>query len=139
MRDAPGRKSIVWITGGFPQIHAYEGAIQRALAKINDMNVAIYPIDARGLTFATAIRNIRMMEQFAESTGGVAYYNGNDISAAIEEAVKDSRVTYAIGFYLSDKERDRRFHELKVTVKRPGAIVRCRRGYTPASTSLDSR
>ena len=135
MSRAPGRKSIVWVTGGFPQIHAYEGTIQKALEKIDGWNVAIYPVDARGLTVGSGAGNIQTMIEFADSTGGEAYYNRNDLGAAIEDAAADTRSTYVVGFYLGDKERDHRFHELKVRVDRPGAVVRCRRGYSPDALS----
>jgi VWFA-related protein len=93
MSGAAGRKSIVWITGGFPRIQAYDGTIQKTLNKINDSNVAIYPIDARGLTLGGAASNLQTMELFAESTGGEACYNRNDVSVAIEEAIEDSKST----------------------------------------------
>jgi VWFA-related protein len=126
MSSAPGRRSIVWITGGFPQVRVYEGAIQIALEKINGWNVLINKVDAR---------NIQTMIEFADATGGEAYYNRNDLVTAMEDAVADTRSTCVLGFYLGDKDRDHRFHELKVQVDWPVAVVRCRRGYLPAALS----
>jgi hypothetical protein len=119
MSASPGRRSIVWITGGFPPVPAYDGTIQRALNGFNDLNVALYPVDARGLTPGDGSKNIQTMEQFADATGGLAYYNRNDLSVAIEAAVEDLKFTYVMGFYLNDKDRDRRYHTLKVETDRP--------------------
>ena len=126
--DAPGVKSIVWITGGFPQIQSYNRAIKRALNRINEANVAIYPVDARGLMLSSGVRNIGTLEQFANATGGEAYYNRNDVSTLIEMASEASRSAYMVGFYLSDN--DRGFHELKVQVNRRGAELHYRRSYS---------
>jgi VWFA-related protein len=134
MSKAAGRKSIVWITGGFPAIKAYEGAVETTPHRINEADVAIYPVDTRGLTVGRA-SNLQIMDQFAESTGGRPYYNGNDVAGSIEDALADSRSAYVIGFYLGDRERDRRFHALKVEVDRPDALLRYRRGYSPSSTT----
>jgi VWFA-related protein len=130
MNDAPGIKSIVWITGGFPQVHSFNAGIQRALNKISEANVAIYPIDARGLMLGTGLLNDRMMDQFADSTGGEAYYNRNDVAALIEEAAGASKSAYIVGFYLDDSDRDHNFHQLKVRVNWPGATLHYRRGYS---------
>ena len=134
MSKAPGRKSMVWITGGFPSVKAYDGAIETVLQQINQADVSVYPVDARGLMLRHG-SNFQAMDRFAESTGGRAYYNGNDVAGSIEDAVADSRSTYTIGFYLSGGERDRRFHTLKVEVDRPGASLRYRRGYSPSNAS----
>ena len=106
---------------------------------INDANVAIYPVDARGLLVASgAAINIGLMQRFAEQTGGQAYYNRNDVGEAIGEAVADSRFTYSLGFYLSDKDLDGRFHVLKVKVNRPGLVLHARNGYTAVSDPLEA-
>lgn len=129
MKQGPGRKSIVWMTGGFPDIRAYDRAVQRTMDRINASNVALYPIDVRGLTVGSGVANIRMMERFADATGGEALYNRNDIAAAIEEAVGDARSTYVLGFYLGAENRDSKFHELTVRVNHAGAVLHYRRGY----------
>jgi VWFA-related protein len=134
MNRAGGRKSIVWITGGFPTVRVYQDAIEEMLHRIEQSDVAIYPVDPRGLMLGAGNgANFETMDQFAVSTGGRAYYNNNDVSGGIEEAIADSRSAYTIGFYLADNERDRRFHTLKVDVNRPGATVRYRRGYAPSA------
>jgi VWFA-related protein len=129
-----GKKSILWITGGFPDVRVWEPAINETLRRIEQADVAVYPIDTRGLMLGSG-SNFSIMNQFAESTGGRAYYNGNDVAGAVERAIADLKSTYVIGFYLGDKERDRRFHALRVEVNRPGTTLRYRRGYSPSYNS----
>ena len=59
----PGRKNLIWISGGFPldfgmdemdinstrDARSFSEDIERAARALNDANVAIYPVDARGL------------------------------------------------------------------------------------------
>lgn len=55
----PGRKSMVWITGGFPiSIDPNSGAVaegygfgayQHVMQKLSDQLISVYPVDARGL------------------------------------------------------------------------------------------
>jgi VWFA-related protein len=130
MSMLPGRKSVIWVTGGFSwrQLIDSKASFQATTAAMNDANVALYPVDARLLMNGTQ-SSIATMQQFAEATGGKAYYLRNDLDNAIQEAIEDARVTYTLGFYLADDERDGEFHPLKVSVDRHGLELRYRQGY----------
>jgi len=129
--------------------------IRRAMRALNTANVAIYPVDARGLIsmpkqFTAAMGSISrgvagggapaahadlaptgisVMKMVAEDTGGEAFFNTNDIHGAIRKAVDDSEVTYTLGFYPDSKSLDSQYHSLKVQVDRKGTEVRARKGY----------
>ena len=54
----PGRKSLIWATGGFPFLMDSPSALpggylsalyERAMAALNDAQISIYPVDVRGL------------------------------------------------------------------------------------------
>jgi VWFA-related protein len=54
----PGRKSLIWATGGFPFLMDSPSAVpggnlsvlyERAMAALNEAQVSIYPVDVRGL------------------------------------------------------------------------------------------
>jgi len=132
MGGATGRKSILWVTGGFAHDEDLHNLMRGSLHRVNDANVAIYPVDARGLLPGSdAIDNIMLMQEFAAATGGRAYYNRNDIGEAIVEAMEDSSTAYSLGFYLSDKDLDGQFHNLKVSLNnRPDIELHYRKGYT---------
>jgi hypothetical protein len=81
------------------------------------------------------------MRLLAERTGGVAFYNTNDIKGAIRHAIDDSRVTYVVAYSPSHGIWDGRFHELKLRSSRRSLKLRYRRGYfaTPDPPVDDNR
>jgi VWFA-related protein len=56
----PGRKNLIWLSGAFPVIYGFENRtimgedytdeVDATVRALNQANVAVYPIDARGLT-----------------------------------------------------------------------------------------
>ncbi len=176
LTGVPGRKNVVWVSGGFPIAFGYGDEqdktdssdimqsaaasdremftdyIEAASQAMNTANVAVYPVDARGLMglpFADASKNVKVgkngqlpnsmmrvdtrnmqtMDYIADLTGGKAFYNTNDIGGAIRHAIDDSAVTYTLGYYASDENWDNKFHKIKVKVKRGGVVVRTKKGY----------
>jgi len=71
----------------------------------------------------------------AESTGGVAVRNNNDLSAGVRQALDDQQGYYLIGFRPDESTFDpkaggRLFHRLSMKVTRPGKFsVRMRKGF----------
>lgn len=168
----PGRKNLIWISASFPIAYGYDAAptrnnlsperrsfyaeTEKAGRALSNANVAVYPVDARGLIGAfpginfnrvdavnpkrgppppmianlnTLGSNIDTMKLLAEKTGGKAYYNRNDIDGALRSAIADSRVSYVLGYYPKHGKWDGRFLDLKVKVNRSGVNVRSRKGY----------
>ncbi|MGD0268484.1 MAG: VWA domain-containing protein, partial [Candidatus Sulfotelmatobacter sp.] len=50
LSTVPGRKTLVMLTSGFPLSPEYESEVTAVIDTCNKSNVAIYPIDVRGLT-----------------------------------------------------------------------------------------
>lgn len=165
-----GRKNLVWVSSSFPVSPGYDkfdlswtndtgedfaADVRRAARALTDADIAVYPVDARGLLGSTISANqddadahigdptdtdtplptrgapetFDTMRLLAERTGGKAFYGTNDISGAVRHAMNDSRVTYTLGYYPAAVKWDGSFHELKVKVAAPGAEVRVRSGY----------
>jgi VWFA-related protein len=109
----------------------------RAIRALNNANLAIYPVDARGLIASAsanaalrAFRDQSTMLELAGRTGGRAFMNSNDIAGAVRTAVEDSAITYTLGFYPQNDKFNNSFHELKVKmVDLPHAELRYRKGY----------
>jgi hypothetical protein len=78
------------------------------------------------------------MRLLAKQTGGLAFYNANDLSGSIQRAIDDARITYTLGFYPPEAAWDGKYHELKVQVKRPGITVRAREGYSASAPVASS-
>jgi VWFA-related protein len=147
-----GRKSVIWISSGFPIMFS-DGMIPRnmspdvyqATRALSHSDVAIYPVDARGLmgafstepsarmqefaTLDTLRRNTDTSQIVAEHTGGRAFFNTNDLGNAIIRAVEDTNLTYMLGYYPQNDDWDGRFRTIKVSVQRRDVEVRHRRGY----------
>lgn len=168
----PGRKSVIWASGGFPfsiddLSRALSGSgglpnyvteilplYEKAWQALNDANVALYPIDVRGLVvlapsastghMSTSVPNMQRSMQrsawmhqdtlstftaFAEMTGGKAYFNTNDLAHAFHDAVDDSSSYYLLGFYLRPDDRKPGWRKLQVKVNLEHAHVRARSGF----------
>jgi VWFA-related protein len=140
------------IAGVERQGHAQE--IREASAQLASAQVAIYPVDARGLMSGmeatiddaaarqvdsmTDTAQIRMsdatasqetMREVARETGGIAYINQNEIKEGIVVAMADSASSYTLGYYPEDKKWDGKYRSVKVKLNRDGLETRYRRGY----------
>jgi len=161
----PGRKSLIWIsaafpfeqfTGKFPHLYAQE--VNRMARALSAANVAMYPVDARGLVgmphfsaetarppgvnslvFATPIGHA-VMDMLAQATGGRTFKNTNDVRGALRSVLDDAESTYTLAFAPDANDLDSTFHKLRVKVNRPGITARYREGYeaVPDATPVDS-
>jgi hypothetical protein len=130
--------------------------VQDAADAMTDAQVAVYPMDAsvaetkqlppvNGGSIA-AIRqgslsgrlnteeDMRMlshgtMDELAEDTGGKTCKNTNDLSACVEEALKDSSSYYELAYNAQNVNWDGSFLNISVKTTRPGMKLRYRRSY----------
>jgi VWFA-related protein len=133
LRNQPGRKSVFWMTQGFPPAllrGEFATPWNNTISALNDANVQVNTIDTNGLGGPHRYWGpgaILSMQQIAQDTGGKAYYHRNDLDGALSEGIADSRSSYTLGFYLT--EVDGNYHALKVRVDRPGVSLNYRQGY----------
>jgi VWFA-related protein len=125
----------------------------------NRSSVVIYSIDPRGLqvhslTAADDTRGMsprqvarvpvqRASEEFhsregmallAQDTGGLFFYNRNDVDGALREVIADSEGYYLIGYRpdagtFDPRTGQQKFHKVSVRLKRAGLHVRTRSGF----------
>ncbi len=69
------------------------------------------------------------MKTIADTTGGLAFYNRNDISNAVALALADGAAYYTLGYYPANKELDGKFRRIQVKLARKGLRLRYRKGY----------
>jgi VWFA-related protein len=135
---------------------SFDDLLARATRSLASANIALYPVDPRGLignqgadpdhsagalvgrnlyqqagALYDVAPNLDTMNQLANQTGGLAFYNNNDIGGEVRKAIEDSRVSYMLAFYPSIDDGKGKYHNLKVRVNRPGIELRYRTGYTP--------
>ena len=161
LAKVPGqRKSLLYISTGIGDavsaVIDYQGGVMPieledahvAIRAAATGNVAIYPIDPRGLQAdgggeftsfeetqsastpaATRLAEISNARMLAETTGGFAFINQNNFDTALTRLVRENSSYYVLGYYSTDDRRNGRFRRLQVRVKRPGLQVRARTGY----------
>ena len=134
-------------------------ALRRLIDQANRASVIIYTMDARGLQTLglTAADNVSALtpdeletslsdrrsklfdtqsglNYLAQQTGGLAIRNTNDLSGGIKRILDDQKGYYLIGYRPDEATFEggsarRRFHNLKVNIKRPGLNHRTRTGF----------
>jgi VWFA-related protein len=136
------------------QRQSYAPEIRQAAAELSTAQVAIYPVDVRGLISGAEFMRedsanrqssntseraiVRMsdvtasqetMKAVAEETGGKVYINQNEVAVGVALAVQDNAASYTIGYYPEDKKWDGKYRSIKVKLARDGLQLRHRRGY----------
>jgi VWFA-related protein len=126
-----------------------EPVVNRAALALSRANVAIYPVDARGVELepttspnersrATSQDSATLTKEqesrdssklLADRTGGLAFFGSNDIGAAMHRAMDDAQHGYTIGFYPDHDKWNGKFREIKINVAVKGARLRYRKGY----------
>lgn len=192
----PGRKNLIWISEsvpmnifadyqtitranpngggitlgqntGYKRDHRFGNQIAELANLLADAQVAVYPIDARGL-IGSPLYNVAnnlagqggvglgglnmkaegkqaeelfqshvSMLDFADKTGGKAYYNRNDIDNALSDGISDGSTYYSVGYYPQNKNWDGRFRKIEVKTKRSGAHLHYRTGYYALDRAVD--
>jgi VWFA-related protein len=170
----PGRKNLIWFSGSFPLNVKPDGDLQNSFAGSMNLDaefretmnllarsqVAVYPIDARGLTtspvygvvssgakyaqgpqaagkdemkFAQQIgQENETMRQMAEDTGGRAFVNTNGLSDAVTKVVEAGSSYYTLTYSPTNLETDGRFRRLSVELRDKSLALSYRRGYYAA-------
>jgi hypothetical protein len=120
--------------------------LQKAYGLLTAAQVAVYPVDPRGLFNDGQAADIGelpieksdtfrrysfvSMQDIATSTGGVAYLNRNDIDAAIGEAIATGADYYSLSYVPPPSKYDGKYHTIDVKIDRPGLHLQYREGYT---------
>jgi VWFA-related protein len=103
--------------------------IRETSTRLSTAQVAIYPVDARGLSISVDTDSQEIMREMARETGGRAYVNQNEIREGVARAFEDESATYTVGYYPENKKWDGKYRQIKVKVKRDGVELQNRRGY----------
>ena len=103
--------------------------IRDADARLAAAQIALYPVDARGLSISLDQDAQEVMREMARDTGGRAYVNQNEIKQGVERAMEDTSATYTLGYYPTSKKWDGKYRNIKIKVDRQGLDLQHRRGY----------
>jgi VWFA-related protein len=171
MSMLPGRKNLIWFSGSFPisilpddtlpnpfaVVISAEDEFRETVDLLTRGQVAVYPIDARGLMVApmlganqsgsTMMRTPNgfanantkwfqqtaneqgTMQQMAEATGGRSFVNTNGLKEAVEKAIEIGSNYYTLAYTPTNRDWNGAFRKIQVKVDRPGVTLAYRRGY----------
>lgn len=168
----PGRKNVIWYSGGFPldvlpnpnesdandSVVRNDEAIRKTDNLLTRAQVAVYPVDARGLQTDSSVdvsnnmtaitsasgaaagdaqmtglitnaQEHETMEAMAEETGGHAFYNTNDLATAVTKAIDNGSNYYTLTYSPTNTQWDERFRAVKVKIDQPNVKLAYRTGY----------
>ena len=175
----PGRKNLIWFSASFPLTIFPDSSIAHPFAVVASMEdefrettsilarsqVAVYPIDARGLKFlgpaiaqesgpASAGMGLAMaqsklfqdnanehatMYQMASDTGGHAYVDTNSLSEAVAKVIASGSNYYTLSYTPTDSKEDGKFHKIHIKLAQPGLTMSYRTGYFADDSSARSK
>ncbi len=158
LSSLPEKKVLVYVTGGISKTGIDNQAqLEASINAAVKANVAIYPIDARGLmadppggaaskasSRGTGIYNganynaqrasindsQETLATLAADTGGKVFLDSNDLSAGIVQAQQQFRSYYILGYYATNTAADGKYR--KITVKLNNGLtakIEARPGY----------
>jgi VWFA-related protein len=141
-RQLPGRKNVLWFSGGSTRflipdaIPLQDDAAWRDLYdRLDQERIAIYPIDARGLivadtNLALILANQHMaMDDVAQATGGKAFYNNNGLKEITEHLLESDSSFYTLTYSPHDLHFDNKWHKVRVEVDGASYRLSYRSGY----------
>jgi len=166
-----GRKNVIWFSGSFPINIQPDPSLNNSFAVMETNNaafremtnllarsqVAVYPVDARGLMVAptydaagsghkyasnaaafgkdiTAFNasqatEHQTMDQMAEGTGGRAFYNTNGLAEAVDKAIAAGSNYYTLTYSPSDRRQDGAYRRIKVNLSGAAATNKLQLSY----------
>jgi VWFA-related protein len=157
MGKIPQKKSLIYFSNGITQSGVdNQSALRAATAAAVRANVAIYPVDVRGLSAfppggqaqaaslhgqsaysgATVLNDLNgndasqeTLYTLAADTGGKAFMDTNDLSGVFRQVQKDTSAYYVLGYTSTNHLKDGHFRRLKVQLNRPDVKLEYRAGY----------
>ena len=152
------KKSVIYFSGGTGGATSENNQVElrAAIDRAVRANLAIYPIDTRGLetvvpggdasqasstsadtfsgrsmqrAFDARISSQDTLSSLASDTGGKTFFDTNEFSGVFERVLKDTSTYYVLGYSSTNTKRDGKFRRIKVRVKTAGLKVEHRSGY----------
>jgi len=132
----PGRRDIVWITNGMPNVWNPKTPcngdwvdcalyVPHLSVTLDKDDVAVNPVSYTSSPMPDITRD---MEQIAGLTGGWLY-TGEDIGSVLKEVARDAASSYSIYYDPGTDNWDSKFHKVRLTVDRKGIKLRSKQRY----------
>jgi VWFA-related protein len=126
------RKSLIVVSEGFgAAMRRRRGSslptLEQVVRSANRANVSVYPVDPRATSEEPDGEEDALLAA-ATQTDGRSTPGGGDLDAGLRQVAVDASAYYLIS-YRSPGRTDNKFHQIRLAVKRRGAVVRTRQGY----------
>jgi VWFA-related protein len=131
-QNPPGPSSTTLTLPHNPEPINQFNEIQQLGRALGNANVAIYPIDAFGLTVAGTSETQRAFANLiASESGGRAIFDSNGLAENLEEIASQGSQAYQMDYYPGDEAWDGSYHqiELRLRPEHKGLTLLCRKGY----------
>jgi VWFA-related protein len=154
----PGRKNVMWLAGSFPLSFfpeansrgvyrkQYRSEIQQTANLLTADQVAVYPMSAAGLApdtinapnnygvplhddYSERSFNQITMETLARDTGGRPFYNTNDLSNAMTQAINNGSHYYTLTYTPTNLKMDGKYRRIELKLTNGNYKLAYRRGY----------
>src|ERR1700733_9570410 len=122
--EIPGRKNVLWFSGGSTfylrsdvDALSVQSGWQGIYDELEAHRIAIYPIDARGLTIMGSPKMLAqhaVMSNVAKATGGRAVYDYNGLALAAGEIVHDDGEYYTLTYSPKKFQFNNKWHKVDV-------------------------
>ena len=159
LADYPERKNLLWLSEGFPgtmpldhkearfESRDYLAIFQKYSGQLESSQISIYPIDARGAAHVglpgidiepavfpgrrvdESLEAQRRTSEIAAQTGGRAFYNTNDLKAAMLLGVEHGANYYTLAYLPRNQKWNGAFRRITVKINRPRVRLDYREGY----------
>lgn len=167
----PGRKNVIWVTGSLSSsilptadseadAVTYSDEIKQAVDAMARSQVAVYPVDVRGVmtthvgsgpgmgsggaamvtTSDSSIieASYATEEEVARATGGHAFYSSNDLKEALTQATETGSEYYTLSYSPTNQNYDGRMRKIGVELSQHGYHLAYRRSYFAGTDSADT-
>jgi VWFA-related protein len=158
LQDIDQKKSVLYFSSGMDRDTGNENQSQlrAAINAAVKANVSIYPVDSRGLeaivpggsaqlaslhgkaayngnaitsAYDSNFKTQETLVTLASDTGGKAFLDSNDFSAAFAKVQADMESYFVLGYRSSNPSMDGHYRRIIVKVNRPDVKLDFRRGY----------
>jgi VWFA-related protein len=136
----PGRKNVLWFSSGSnlllrPDASNIPPSIDYHVLRViydelEASRIALYPIDARGLTTnPPSVWEHMQMDDEAKATGGRAFYDNNGLAEISSKIIATDADFYSLSYSPRNFQQDNKWHNVKVAIDGGPYTLSYRTGY----------
>jgi Ca-activated chloride channel family protein len=139
IRPAEGRHVLVVLSDGTDTASA--STLAQALTEVQKADAIIYGVHSTGIAPSANVQDLAgefALKAMCEDTGGKAFFppiyeeqkkEVRDLDEIYKRVAAEVRAQYVLTYYSKSVARPNTFRSIRVVAKRPGLLVRARRGY----------